>query len=366
MSKDSIKNTSIILPAFNEEEYLPDLLDDLLALDLENSEIIIVEDGCTDETPDICEKYAEENEMVKHIHYDERLGKGKAIKKALNEASKEFSLFVDADYSCRIEDIINVRNLLDEGADFALGSKYDHKDSEFSLSRKLQGKGYNYLTRKVLGTNLTDHQCGLKAFRTEEGRKFFANIREEKWFFDTELINQAKNQGLEIKEVPVIWEERPSKVPSYAPLLGIETLYKIKLEQMFSRSLSDILGQYNRFASVGAIGAIINTVLLFILTDFANIWYMASAVISTEVAIISMFLMNNKITFKPVKSGLNEMLRGIINSNIVRSAGIVVQLGLLYLLVEYGNIHYVVSNILAIFIASALTFYGEKYHNWQK
>ena len=366
MNKGSIKNTSIILPAYNEEKRLPSLLEDFLALNLENSEIIIVEDGCTDETPKISEKYAEKNEIVKHLHFDKRLGKGKAIKKALDEASKEYSLFVDADYSCRIEDIINVRNLLEEGADFAIGSKYTHKNSEFSLSRKLQGKGYNFLTRKILGTNLTDHQCGLKAFRTEHGKEFFANVREEKWFFDTELINQAKKQGLEIKEVPVIWEERPSKVPSYAPILGIETLYKIKLEQMFSRSLSDLVGQYNRFASVGAIGAIINTALLFILTDFANIWYMASAVIATEIAIISMFLMNNKITFKPVKSGLNEMLRGIINSNIVRSAGIIVQLGLLYLLVEFANIHYVISNIFAIFIASALTFYGEKYHNWKK
>lgn len=362
MTSEVLRNTTVIIPAYNEEEHLPDLLDSLLSLKLDNSKIVIAEDGSTDQTPQICSEYAEEYEKVKCSSIKNRLGKGTALKKSLQRAETEYTIFIDGDNSCNIEDLVKFNKELLNGQDLVIGSKYSHKESELTLSRKIQGKAYNFLARKTLGTNLTDHQCGLKGFKTQPIKEIFNKIEQDEWFYDTEIIYHAKKKNLKIKEIPVKWKSRPSKVPNNAAILAIKNLYRIKV----NKSRRKTINQYSKFAIIGAIGALINTLVLYLMTEVADIWYMASAVVSTETSIISMFLMNNKITFKPVKKGFNQLFKGIINSNIVRSIGILLQLAILYALTETANLNYLISNIFGIIVASFLTFYGEKNYNWSK
>jgi dolichol-phosphate mannosyltransferase len=93
---------------------------------------------------------------------------------------------------------------------------------------------------------------------------------------------------------------------------------------------------------------------------------MISAVVAVETAIIAMFFLNNRVTFDTAKTGIRQGADGIIRSNLVRSVGAVINIGLLYALTEFAGIYYLVSNIIAITAASVVNFIGEKKFNWKE
>lgn len=128
----------------------------------------------------------------------------------------------------------------------------------------------------------------------------------------------------------------------------------------------DTVEKYVRFAFIGAFGAITNTLLLYLITEFLGIHYLVSAAIATECTIIMVFFLNNQFTFDNTKGGTRQLLDGIVRSNLVRIVGISVQLSLLFALTEFLGLYYIVSNILAIFVASIFNFLGEKQFNWQE
>lgn len=358
-----MKSFSIILPAFNEEKRLKRTVEELITYFKEDDiELIIVEDGCTDNTPGISKDLAEEFKEVRHIHSEERLGKGKAVKKGLNSAANENICFSDIDAAKPelVEKILTP--LLSNNADISIG-KRSHENR--NLKRKMMSKTYNFLARKILNTGVKDHQTGLKAIKADKFKSIKDSLDSEGWFWDTELLYRAKNKDTSIKEVNVKWpsqeESKVSPVPVAVELL--QGLVKLKTENILGE-YSSTLPQYLTFASIGALGAIINTSVLYVLTSFIGVYYLLSAIIGTETAIISMFFLNNRFTFDPKKEGFKEILYGILRSNTVRIGGIIVQISLLYLLTDLAGVYYILSNIIGIFVASIVNFIAEKHWNW--
>lgn len=83
---------SIIIPAYNAEAYLPQCLDSILAQEHQGCEVIVVDDGSTDGTAALLERYPD----VKVIHQENR-GMSTARNRGLDEARGEYILFVDSD-----------------------------------------------------------------------------------------------------------------------------------------------------------------------------------------------------------------------------------------------------------------------------
>jgi hypothetical protein len=75
--------------------------------------------------------------------------------------------------------------------------------------RELVSRSYNRLLRVTLGARFSDAQCGFKAMRTSMARALLPAVRDEAWFFDTELLMLAQHEGLRIHEVPVDWIDDP-------------------------------------------------------------------------------------------------------------------------------------------------------------
>ena len=123
--------------------------------------------------------------------------------------------------------------------------------------------------------------------------------------------------------------------------------------------------KYLRFAVTGALGAVVNTVILYGMTEFLGLFYIFSALIATEISIIFMFFINNDFTFQNRKTGF-DIIKGLIKSNIIRSFGIGLNIGLLYIFTEFLGIYYIVSNLMAIFLASIFNFIGERDLNWRE
>jgi putative flippase GtrA len=120
-----------------------------------------------------------------------------------------------------------------------------------------------------------------------------------------------------------------------------------------------------RFSIVGVIGAVINTGLLWLFTDLVGIYYIYSSAIAIEIGIIIQFLLNDRWTFREKKtSGVKQFIVRILKSNLWRSGGLVINIGVLYLLTEYAAVYYLISNIFGILCAFLWNYILESRLTW--
>jgi putative flippase GtrA len=120
-----------------------------------------------------------------------------------------------------------------------------------------------------------------------------------------------------------------------------------------------------KFSIVGGIGAGINTGFLWVLTAVGGLFYLVSAVVAIEIAILMQFLMNDRWTFRETKTQhLEQFIKRIFKSNVWRSGGLAVNIGVLYLLTEYMGMYYLLSNIVGIICAFLLNYILESRLTW--
>jgi dolichol-phosphate mannosyltransferase len=138
----------------------------------------------------------------------------------------------------------------------------------------------------------------------------------------------------------------------------------MQLPDLVTALKSDFL-RLIKFSIVGGIGAGINTWFLWLFTDVAGLYYLYSAVIAIEIAIILQFLMNDRWTFKEQKTThVEQFMKRIIKSNIWRSGGLAVNIGVLYYLTEHAGVYYLLSNIVGIVCAFLLNYLFESRLTW--
>jgi len=211
MSPEHRSGISLIIPAHNEEKSIERCVmrcrSALGALG-RPFEVIIAEDGSTDDTCRIAEAISKKFENVKFLHSDERLGKGGAIMRAAKAAKGEIIVVLDSDLATGLEHLPELVGWIDKGYDIAMGSRLIAGSRvKRSMKRELASRTYNKLVWAVLGSKLRDHQCGFKAFRKEKVSGLFDKVKETSWFWDTEFLVRAQNAGLTVKEFPITWHE---------------------------------------------------------------------------------------------------------------------------------------------------------------
>lgn len=203
---------SIIVPAYNEAERIGNSLErvlDYVASSKWSAEIIVVNDGSSDNTAAIVSDYARRNPVVRLIENPGNRGKGYTVKHGVMNASGQVLLFTDADLSSPIEEASKLFAPIENGAaDVAIGSRY--LDSELQtrkqpIHRRMLGRSFNLALRAILGLSYVDTQCGFKAFSRKAGGIIFPNMKVEGWGFDPEILFLARRYGLKVDEVPVSW-----------------------------------------------------------------------------------------------------------------------------------------------------------------
>lgn len=121
-----------------------------------------------------------------------------------------------------------------------------------------------------------------------------------------------------------------------------------------------------KFSLVGAAGAIVNTSLLYILTEFCRLYYLVSSIIALEIAIVFQFVANDFWTFREKRSSsLSVFFQRLLKSNLWRLLGIAVNIFILYSLTEFLGLYYILSNIAGIFCAFALNYTLESRLTWR-
>ncbi|MFC1787008.1 dolichyl-phosphate beta-glucosyltransferase [Halobacteriota archaeon] len=200
---------SIIFPAYNEANRIEAAVEKTIdVLDKMNIsyEIIIAEDGSTDGTGKIAKNLAENFESIKHIHSDVRLGRGGALNNAFKNASGDIMAYMDVDLATDIEQLDELIGSVIEGYDFATGSRMlPESKTKRPWKRDIASRGYNFLIRTLLRSEINDHQCGFKSFKKEPLFDLLDEIKDQHWFWDTELLVRAQRKSYSIKEFPVNW-----------------------------------------------------------------------------------------------------------------------------------------------------------------
>ena len=205
---------SIVIPAYNESERIALTLERVLTHVRErnwNAEILVVNDGSSDNTADIVRRFAEQHGHLALIENPGNRGKGYSVRNGMLHASGEVVLFSDADLSSPIEEADKLFAALTAGADVAIGSRWlrtELKTQRQPLHRQLLGRVFNLLLRVVLGLHYRDTQCGFKAFTRRATHLIFPLQHIERWGFDPEILFLAHKFGLKVQEEPVQWAHR--------------------------------------------------------------------------------------------------------------------------------------------------------------
>ncbi len=206
---------SIIIPAYNEQKRLGASVGQILAYVKEKiptAELIIVDDGSSDETARVAEKICADFPAIKSkiIRYEQNRGKGFAVKTGLLAAQSEIALFSDADLSTPISELPKLVEPIESGAfDLTFGSRALDRNligTHQPWRREQGGKFFNLIVRVLTGLPFWDTQCGFKAFNMNKFRPLLDVMTIDRFGFDVEFLYVADYHGLRLKEIPVRWD----------------------------------------------------------------------------------------------------------------------------------------------------------------
>ncbi|WP_263409719.1 dolichyl-phosphate beta-glucosyltransferase [Terriglobus tenax] len=212
---------SIVIPAYNEQARIEHTLDRVLSCVNDrgwDAEVLVVDDGSTDQTTEIVKRWMEHHSRLQLIHNQGNRGKGYSVRNGLLQAAGEMVMFTDADLSAPMEEAELLFASLEAGADVAIGSRWLERQRQTihqPLYRRFFGRCFNAMTRLVMGLPYKDTQCGFKAFRRSAAQVIFRLQRIERWGFDPELLFIARKLKYSIREVPVTWGHDERSQMSY-------------------------------------------------------------------------------------------------------------------------------------------------------
>lgn len=240
-----MEEVTIVIPAYNEGERIQKTLKlyvDFFSKYEKRTKILIVPNGCKDETPTISEEWAKlYPEIVESYTIKEAIGKGGAVKKGFELAKGKWVGFVDADGATSPEEYAKIIEAAYE-ADGAIAARW-RKDSKVigrdSLLRQLASKLFVIMTRIIFGFKYHDTQCGAKIFKTSAIEKILPHMNVFNMAFDVQLLYLLKRKDYNVIEIPTIWVDQGGSAMLGSPLklfkqglIMLKTLFKIKFQKI--------------------------------------------------------------------------------------------------------------------------------------
>lgn len=237
---------SIVIPAYNETARIDHTLEQVLRAVRDrqwSAEVIVVDDGSTDDTPEIVRRFAADHPWLRLLQNPGNCGKGYSVRNGILHAAGEIVMFTDADLSAPIEEAERLFAALRDGADVAIGSRWLDRGRQTThqpLYRRFFGRCFNQVTRMVMNLPFADTQCGFKAFKRTAAQTIFQLQLIERWGFDPEILFIALKRGYSVREVAVTWGHDERSRISYLKD-GIKML-----EELVYIRWNALTGVYNR------------------------------------------------------------------------------------------------------------------------
>lgn len=245
---------SIIFPVYNEVDNLMRLREKTIAaLDVVGKpfEIIFVDDGSSDASPELLDQFAAQDSRIKVIRFRRNFGQTAAMMAGITHASGEILIPMDADLQNDPDDIGRLLDKLDEGYDVVSGWRKDRQDA--AISRKLPSVVANKLISWISGVHLHDYGCTMKAYRSDvlTGVKLYGEMHRF-------IPIYSRWHGGRICELPVNHHPRVAGVSKY----GTRRIFKVILDLMVVKFLNEyqttpiyVFGTVGLLFFFGAFGA---------------------------------------------------------------------------------------------------------------
>lgn len=214
---------SLVIPAFNERERIEACLR-LVARWRDTApggwdwEVIVVDDGSSDGTLAVARRVGEEEGLpIQLLAHERNRGKGAAIRTGVLASSGDPVLVSDTDLSTPLTEWVKLAERLPTHP-IAIGSRGLGEGlvrRKQPLYRRLAGKAGNRLIRLLAVPGIRDTQCGFKLFRGDLAREIFREARIDRFAYDIEVLYLARQRGVAIAEVPVLWFNSPDSRVSF-------------------------------------------------------------------------------------------------------------------------------------------------------
>jgi len=351
---------SLVIPTYNEKENIENLILEILSnfdKNKINGEIIIVDDNSEDQTGVIVENMKEKYNNIYVIHRDGKLGLSSAVLEGFMVSNGEILGVMDADLSHPVDKINEMFQSIQNGADMAIGSRYIKGGhiKGWNLHRKVLSKGATLLAR--IFTEVKDPMSGFFMFKKEYFVK--ENINSKGFKILLELL--VKLNYKQIVEIPYVFINRTkgkSKANTGEIIYYLENLIK------YLPYKKEIILQFIRFAFVGIIGTLLNIIILYILTEYYQVYYVLSAIISFVIAITLNYFLNKMWTFRELIG--NSIVNKYFKFFAVGLIALSVNVFFLYILTEVFKFYYIISQIVAISLSFFINFIGNKIWTFSK
>jgi glycosyltransferase involved in cell wall biosynthesis len=206
---------NLTLPVYNEEKTLPGALARLTDYISKTPfagccEIVIAENGSTDRTCEVASELADTYPEVRVIQISGK-GRGRALKAVWQQSHAEVLSYMDVDLST---DLIHypglIQPLIRGDFDLAVGSRLLRREwTDRGWKREIISRGYNRLMKMLFSNRFSDAQCGFKAMSRPAADILLPKVKDDGWFFDTELLLLAERMNFRILDLPVRWKDDP-------------------------------------------------------------------------------------------------------------------------------------------------------------
>jgi dolichol-phosphate mannosyltransferase len=370
-AKQSKAQVSIIIPTYNESENIIQVLKSIgehLPEDIA-AEALVVDDNSPDGTGKIIEDYITDahNEIgytIEVIHRKTKSGLSSAILDGIQHSTGETIVIMDSDFSHPPKIIPElIEEIKTSKCDIVIASRFvpGGTINGWSTKRKLISKTAKGIAKAGLGVNESDPMSGFFAFK----RKILDGIKFDAIGYKMLLEILVKTKGAKVKEIPYTFTDRTrgsSKLDSSTMLDYVKSVWKLyrygsKATDNDTRTSVSFISKAGRFYTVGASGLLVNYIVAVLFADaIMNLWYIHATIIGIIVAMSSNFILNKIWTFEDRNFEAKRTLVQYMQYAGFTSFAALVQLGMVYILVDNYQFEYALALILAVIIAAASNF----------
>ncbi|MDD5038879.1 MAG: GtrA family protein, partial [Dehalococcoidales bacterium] len=295
------------------------------------------------------------------VRKDKR-GLASAVVDGFSRSSGRTLLVMDADLQHPPEIIPGMLLEIEKGADIAIASRYVKGGGcqDWSLIRRILSRGATFLAHLLLPSTrgVSDPLSGF--FMLNRHVVADAKLQPTGYKILLEILVQGRFQ--KVAEIPYTFltrERGKSKLNFRQQIEYLKHLYSLMKR-------GDELTRFIKFCLVGLSGVAINEGLLWLLTQFAGVELLYASIISVESSIISNFILNDLFTFKDRHSyGLESRLKRWLKYNMVCLVGLGINVGVLLFLTSVASIHYLVSNLIGIIVATLWNYLVNSWWTWK-
>ncbi len=373
----TLPQISIILPTYNESQNIIKILKSIG----ENipkgfqTETIVIDDNSPDGTGKIVEEYILSikkiaGNTIDIIHRKAKDGLSSAILNGIQNAKGDTIVVMDSDFSHPPQIIPKlIESIKKYQYDIAVASRYikGGKIQGWSIKRKVMSKFATLIAKKGLGIDMKDPMSGFFAFK----RSIIKELNMDAIGFKILLEILVKTKGVNIKEVPYTFQDREfgsSKLNMKTILDYYKSVWKLyrygkPQEIQEKRSSVKFLSKAARFYTVGASGFAVNYIISLLFTGgISDMWYLHANIIGIIASITTNFILNKTWTFGDRDFELKKTISQYGKFAMFSSLGALVQLGMVYFLVDSAELAYPLALILAVMTAAFGNFiFNKKY-----